>query len=73
MVDQWSFRGVMYGVQKCLHHAWLETSRVRERIPEGAHKGAELRELLRTGRFMHTVQGWYTEPGKVRGDGAISQ
>ena len=35
--------------------------------------GAERRELLRTGRLMHTVQGWHAEPCKVRCDGAIGQ
>src|SRR6516225_7437169 len=73
MVDEWSFGCTLHRVQKRLHRAWLEASRVREGIPEGAYKGTELLQLLRARRFMHTVQGWHTEPCKVRGDDAIGQ
>src|SRR5215471_15238114 len=73
MVDERSFGCTLHRVQKRLHRAWLEASLVRASIPEGAYKGTELRQLLRAGRLMHTVQGWHAEPCKVRGDGAIGQ
>src|SRR5215470_16828610 len=73
MMDKKGFGCTLRSVQKRLHCAWLEASRVRESIPEGAHQGTELRKLLRTRRLMHTVQGWHAEPRKVRGDGAIGQ
>jgi len=73
MVDERGFGCALHGVQKRLHHAWLEAFRVWERISKGAHKGTELRELLRTRRRMHTVQGWHAEPCQVRCDGAIGQ
>src|SRR5262252_2151029 len=73
MVDKRSFGCTLHSVQKRLHRAWLQAPRVREGMPEGAYKGTELRQLLRAGRLMHTVQGRHAEPCKVRGDGAIGQ
>src|SRR5215475_12745801 len=73
MVHERGFGCALHGVQKRLHRSWVEASRVRERISEGAYKGAKLRELLRTGRLMHTVQGWHAEPCKVRCHGTIGQ
>ena len=65
MVDERGFGCALHGVQKRLHRARLEVSRVRERVSKGAHKGAERRELLRTGRLMHTIQSWHAEPCQV--------
>ena len=56
----------------CTAPGW-RASCVRESIPEGAYKGTELRELLRTGRLMHAIQGWHIESCKVCCDGAIGQ
>src|SRR5712691_7929551 len=73
MVNEWRFRRALRGVEEGLYRAGLEAPRVRERIPKGAHKGAELRQLLCIGGFVDAVQCWHAEPGQVCRHRAIGQ
>src|SRR2546423_10594158 len=73
MVNEWRCRRALRGVEEGLYGAWLEAPRIRERIPKGAHKGAELRQLVCIGGFVDAVQGWHTESGQVCRHRAIGQ